>query len=171
MGMVGLKEELERGSLDERQQLLFLLFPGILFGFPPPHMKEMMERVDCPTCREIAEQVAQVLVLELQLECRIDEFCRPVREGNAARTATFKSRRKWPIIGGLFKEPTPQPDPDYTHEAWYIEKRGLIDAKMAELEGLRTKDVQHWGTPEDADISRTLVGCFLAKDGHQVTSR
>lgn len=134
-------------------------------------MKEMMERVDCATCREIAEQLAQALVLEMQLQCRIDEFCRPVREGNAARTATFKSRQKWSIIGRFFKEPKVEPDPDYTSEVWYVEKRHLIDAKMTELKELRTKDVPHWGTLEDAEISKTLVGCFLAKDGHQVTSR
>lgn len=170
MVMVGLKEELAGSSFDERQQLLISLFPGILFGFPPPNIKEMLERIDCSTCREMVEYLTQVLVSEKELFDQIEEFCRPVRDGNASRQATFKARRSWPVIGGLFKKPVAHPDPDYTSEVWYIEKRSLIDAKMARLEELRAKDVPHWGTPKDTEISKVLVGCFLAKDGHQVTS-
>lgn len=169
--MAGLKEELERSGLDERQQLLMTLFPGILFGFPPPNLKEMLERIDCSTCRQIAERVVQTVVLEMQLQSRVNEFCKPVREANARRQAIFKSRRCWPIIGHVFREPLAHPDPDYTQEIWYLEQRAAIDPKMAELEGLRNKDIPHWGTPQDMEISRTFVGCFLAKDGYEVTTR
>ena len=60
-----LTDKLKETDLSERTQRILAIAPGCMFGFPPPNLKEMIERSDYPTCQklmEIVEQISEDLV-------------------------------------------------------------------------------------------------------------
>lgn len=159
-----LTEELKQSGFHERTQLILALAPGCLFGFPPPNLDKMIERVDCPTCRKMMEIVEKISKDLTELQRKADDFCRPVRERNKVRQEAYERRRRMFIIGRFAKPGRPEAEPNYKNESWYAETMLQVEQMEAELALLSGQDTPHWGDEESKKISREVVGRFLAKD-------
>ena len=59
--MGNLSKRLEQTELPESTQRLLALFPGILFGFPPPNLSIIKTRISCEKCLNIAERLMAVV--------------------------------------------------------------------------------------------------------------
>mgnify|MGYP001583869949 CR=1 FL=1 len=60
-----LVNDIEKLDLSDREKLIMTMFPGILFGFPPQNLKQLTERIDCPTCKAIAEKLKKINDLKM----------------------------------------------------------------------------------------------------------
>lgn len=140
---MNLVDQLRRTKLPDRTQLILTMAPGCLFGFPPPDLDAIMERVDCSTCRAIMEIVASCSERATALQQEIDAFCRPVREWNAMRRQQYERKHRRLIIGRLVRVPQYEQEPDYTAQPWYIEARRWFDEQNRELATLSDQDEAH----------------------------
>lgn len=165
-----LTEALEDTGLPERTQLILALAPGCLFGFPPPNLDKMIERVDCPTCRQMMILVKKCCEASAELQRKVDDFCRPVRERNAAKQDAYERRRSVIILGWFARQPELVPEPEYQSESWYAEATRQLEEMEVELDRLSGEDAAHWGDEENRKTSREVVGLFLAKDSGYVMS-
>lgn len=165
-----LTEALKEAGLPERQQLILALAPGIMFGFAPPNLDKLIERVDCPTCRKIMENVSCAVTILYKLEERIHNLCGPVREKNKARQEEYERRRRVFILGLFARPPRLEKEPEYKSWPWYAETMQQVNELEAELASLSGQDVPHWGDEENKQISREVVGLFLQKDSSYMLS-
>ena len=161
-----LTHELERSGLPERTQLIIALAPGCLFGFPPDNLTEIIERVDCPTCRQMMALAKKGCEADAELQRKVDDLCHPVRERNNARREAYERRSRRFIIGRFTRLPEFEPEPDYKNEPWHAEAMKEIDRMEAELNRLSEEDVPHWGDEENRKTSCEVVGLFFVKDSY-----
>ncbi len=163
--MPKLKDELDANpGLPDRSKVILSMFPGCLFGFPPPNLNEMIERLDCPVCQEILEVLTKVLEVSDSLNEKINNFCKPVRDKNESAQKKYEKRHKMFILGRLFKKPEPEQDPDYKNQSWYAELNDKLNELMGQLETVKQKDPAHWGDEENDKISKEFTSAYFHRD-------
>ncbi len=154
-------DALKKTNLPDRQQKLLAMFPGCMFGFPPPYFKEMMERLDCPTCQEILGIVERMLGIYDRLGKQINECCQPTYKRNNSRREKFEARRRIPIFGRFFSTPTYEPEPDYKSEPWYVQINKEIAEVRVLYQDLRRLDKEHWHGETNKEINDYFLSAFL----------
>ncbi len=153
-------------ALAKRQKKLLAMFPGLMFGFPPPNFDEMMKRFDCLTCQDIlAIKIKQTEIIA-QLQEGIAHYGWPIKNRNEIRKAQFESRRRIPIIGRFVKSPRYELDPDYTYQLWYIGGKKDWNVLQDECYRLYEKDAAHWYGEANTKVSNEFVSAYLGKDSH-----
>ena len=160
-------DSLKKVGLPDRQQKLLAMFPGLLFGFPPPNFDEMMKRFDCPTCQAILVVKEKQSVIVSRLKEQINEYCRPIKERNDVFKKKFEFRRRIPIFGRFVKKPRYEHYYNYTIQTWYL--KGEHDWKeLQEMCAILYKqDDPHWYYRDgNVEISNEFVDAYLGKDRH-----
>lgn len=165
-----LVEALSGSGLPDRQQLILSLAPGCLFGFPPKNLVGIIERVDCPTCRELMGVAQHITEIGKDLHARIGEFQRSTVERNGARRAEYRRRAQRPIIGRFAREPRDEPLPDAAQEPWYRELREHVRELERHFEELRASCSTHWQDPAAREVSDEVVSGFLLREHHHMTT-
>lgn len=163
-----LAEVLEGLELPDRTQLILELAPGCMFGFPPDNLGHIMEMVDCTTCRKIMGVVKRCSAIATDLTRQINDFCRAVRDRNQARNDEYERIRRWFIVGRFVRPPRLEPEPEYKNEVWFAVGECKLKELADRLPQLAEQCPRHWGTEEDRNISRGVVGRFWAKDSAYV---
>ena len=55
-----LVDTVKKLNLSEKDTLMIMMFPGILFGFFPSNFKQLEERMSCSICIAIAEKIKRI---------------------------------------------------------------------------------------------------------------
>lgn len=165
-----LTDELEETGLPKRTQRILAIAPGCMFGFPPPNLNEMIERIDCPICQKLMNIVEQISEDLVELQQKMWNFVHPVRDRNKARQEDYKRRSRRFIIGHFVRTPKLEPEPEFKKESWYVETERRVRNMETELASLSGQDIPHWGDEENKKISREVVGAFLVRNGVYVLS-
>lgn len=165
-----LTDELEKTKLSERLKLILNIAPGCLFGFPPPNLGQIIDRVDCPFCRKMMNLVEKIIRDLSEAERIAHKICSPVQERNRAKIKKYQQARRAFILGRFAKFPELEKEPDYKKATRYIAIMQDIEKMEAELKLLSEQDNIHWGDEETRKISREVLGRFIAKDSVYVIS-
>lgn len=139
-------------GFDDPRATMIGMFPGLLFGFPPQNLHEMMDRLECPDCREILEMSVLLDEVAQARAEHVREFQRPAIERNIAKQERFARRSRLPIIGRFFRPPKLEDLPEHRNCAWYCWESCQMDIMTRMIDSYRERDPKHW---KDAQESRS----------------
>lgn len=128
-------EALTEMSIPEGMKLTISLFPEVMFGFVPPHLDKMLERLNCPHCIHSMKAAEELMAAAQDL---------------AARRKTYEARRRIPIIGWFFRVPRPKT----------VDKVSQMNDL---LRALAEQDPHHWRSRAERDISMELMARYSVR--------
>ena len=166
--MQTLSDGLKESGVPDRQARIFKLFPELLFGFSVPHLEEMLDRVDCPNCTRIREDVGELEQIRMCRGQRVDFTCNSVRERNHQLGWVYSLLGKIPVFHRWM--PKPKPDPDCTKEPWYVNMTCKIHELGSSVELLIAQDSTHWDGKLDREISLKLLARHLRRESYVIVS-
>ncbi|HEU0050672.1 MAG TPA: hypothetical protein VFQ60_01285 [Patescibacteria group bacterium] len=151
-------------GLSDRTELILTIAPECLFGFSPPDLEQMIERLDCGTCREIMNVVAACEREFKELTRRVNEVREPVRFRNVERKSLYRLSRLRYFFTYFSWSLRLEPEPDLRNESWHQEITKRIEVLSGRLPEMAAKDHSHWGDEQNRKISRNLIARFVRRD-------
>ncbi|MFA6430014.1 MAG: hypothetical protein WCV84_06010 [Patescibacteria group bacterium] len=164
-----LKDRLADVEMPDRTRRLLMLFPGIMFGFSPPHMEEMIERMDCPICGKILKVVEKQSAILAEIAHAEDEHCAPVRRRNQKRLRRYERLQKIFLLKYFVKLPELEPEPDCTVLPWHKDATQRLNELNTALRAHISEDPIHWADKVQRAISDAYICAELGKDCWMVT--
>lgn len=165
-----LTDELKKSGLNPRTERNLTLFPECLFGFPPPHLTEMLERLDCAACQGILAASERLAARHDALLAQVGAFQAPVRRRNEERHRKRETWRRVPLIGRFVRPARPEAMPDHRFQPWYGPMQEAVDEAMRGFDALCAADPAHWSDEKKRAIGIELVSRHLGKDSTIIIS-